>query len=349
MLKELFAQNPNIIINTDIDGVLSGLLLVKYCNCNIVGFTNSRDKVWLADGHDDLYGNVYVDIFVTDPKAICIDQHIVALNDAHMQSIRNGKQIFSPQSDDNNNLRVFTAKDFENKYPFGTFQYLIARLESEGINIQLPNLYDLVPNSTITVGDLLNRPDDAMKTTLHAYSKNANYWWNWLDALAPNGSIAQLKGYLDYLGSVSDAKVNIVALPKGRRKHTTKEYKKQREEDVKVKKNGTIEYFKDNFQCTSKSGDGGFNDIVDENGNLLVNIEKYISSVGTILGLQNITIPHHYIIHKGVYCRTRWLPIFSPDFLADYSILGHKIFSYAFIYSPDNDGQTNFSFTIDMK
>lgn len=33
MLQELFAKNKNIVINTDIDGILSGLLLVKYCDC----------------------------------------------------------------------------------------------------------------------------------------------------------------------------------------------------------------------------------------------------------------------------------------------------------------------------
>ena len=64
MLRELFEQNPNIVINTDIDGILSSLLLVKYCNCNIVGFTNSKETVGLADAHNDLYANIYVDMFV---------------------------------------------------------------------------------------------------------------------------------------------------------------------------------------------------------------------------------------------------------------------------------------------
>lgn len=348
-LKSLFKHNPNIIINTDIDGVLSGLLLVKYCDCNIVGFTNSRDKVWLADGHDDLYGSVYVDMFVTDPKAICIDQHVVALDKKHMQDIRKNKQIFSPQSDDENNLRVFDEWNFKNKYPFGTFQYIVAKLESEGIKIQFPDLHDLVPNSAITVGDLLNRPDDAMKTTIYAYKKNADNWWNWLNTLAPNGSIAQLKGYLDYLESLSDAKVDAIAIPKGQKKHKKTEYIEQRKKDVEVIKEHTKDYFKNNFQCEGKSGDGDLKIIADDNGYLSSNVSSYIYSIAAIIGLKNIVIPNHYNIHKGVYCRTRWLPIFSPDFLANYSIARHKIFSYAFIYGPDNDGKTNFSFTIDMQ
>ena len=345
-LKSFFNQNPNIIINTDIDGVLSGLILVKYCNCNIVGFTNSKDTVWLADGHDNLYGSVYVDMFVTDPKAICIDQHVVALDKKHMQDIRKNKQIFSPQSDDVNNLRVFNSWDFKNKYPFGTFQYLVAKLESEGFIIQLPDLHDIVPNSDITIGDLLSRPDDAMETTLFAYKSNAQNWWNWLKELAPNGSIDILKGYLDYLQSVADAKVDAVALPNGKR-HKVKEYDNQRKEDVEVIKKRTREYFKNNFLC--KTNDGGYNKIVDNNGNILSNITNYISSIATIIGLQDVIIPNHYIIHKGKYLRTYWLDIFPSDFLYNYSIGGHKIFSYAFIYGPDNGRNLNLSLTIDMQ
>ena len=60
MLKELFEKNKNIIINTDIDGILSGIILVKYCGCKIVGFTNSKDSVWLADGYDDLFKHIYI-------------------------------------------------------------------------------------------------------------------------------------------------------------------------------------------------------------------------------------------------------------------------------------------------
>ena len=39
-------QNQNVIINTDIDGILSGLILHNFLNCEIVGFSNSWDTVW---------------------------------------------------------------------------------------------------------------------------------------------------------------------------------------------------------------------------------------------------------------------------------------------------------------
>ena len=343
MLRELFQQNPNIIINTDIDGILSGIILCKYCNCKIVGFTNSKDKVWLADGYDDLYQNIYIDMFVTDDRAICIDQHVVAINDEHMQSIRGLGNKYSPQSDDSSNLRTFTSWGFKNKYPFGTFQYLIAQLESEGIKITLPDLNMSIPHSEIKLGDLLHRPDDAMKTSLYAYKPNADNWWNWLENKAPNGCIKVLKTYLDKLGDAADA---IIFNQDGKRRGWggCEEQRRKLVEEIKTK---TKKYFSDQFGC--KTSDGGFKNITDEDNNILPNIERYIKTVSSLLDFGEITIPRHYNVHQGQAHRTRWIPLFEGEFLRDYTICGRRVFSYALIYGPDNDGQTNFSFTVDMQ
>ena len=339
-LKSLFKKNPNIIINTDIDGILSGIILCKYCNCNIVGFTNSKDKVWLADGYDDLYKHIYIDIFVTNDETICIDQHVVAVTDEHMQQIRNLNNKFSPQCDDPKNLRIFSTSGFKYKYPFGTFQYLVAQLESEGVKIKLPNLNTKIPKSNIKLGDLLHRADDAMKTSLFAYERNADFWWNWLEAKAPNGSIKILKKYLDELGNACDSILNDGT------KHQKDDYKENRKKIVEKIKLDTKEYFKNQFLC--KSSDGGFNNITDDKNTILPNIEKYIKTISKLLQFGNITIPTHYNVHKGKDYRTRWIDLFEDEFLKNYTIYGHKVFSYAFIYGPDNDGQTNFSFTVDM-
>lgn len=319
-LTELFEHNKNIVINTDIDGILSGLILVKYCKCQIVGFTNSKDKVWLAPGHNDLYGNVYVDMFVADERVTCIDQHIVAINDAHMQSIRNRNNIHSPQSDDINNLRVFSTKGFKKKYPFGTIHYLIAKLESEGISVTLPDLKTIVDTSlNIRLGDLLLRADDAMKTTLNSpYTANAQQWWNWLKSLS--NKAVSIQTMIDFLNTDVGNVDNI--------------------------KNNTREYFKQHFQC--RTSDGGFKEITDGTGALKPYINHYIRTVAGLLNVKRVKIPPHYIVHQGTYCRTRWLDIFANDFIANGEICGHKLFSYAFIYGPDNDSHTNFSFTIDM-
>lgn len=62
MLKELFERNKNIVINTDIDGFLSGMILQKYYGCRVVGFSDSRDKVWLIPEVNDIDSPIYISI-----------------------------------------------------------------------------------------------------------------------------------------------------------------------------------------------------------------------------------------------------------------------------------------------
>ena len=335
MLKELFEQNRNIIINTDIDGILCGAILVKHLNCNIVGFTNSKDRVWLADDYDDLYSHVYVDMFVTDDRAICVDQHVVAVNASHQKKIVDSQTKYSPQIDGN---RIFTDSDFVNKYPFGTVQYLIAQLESEGVPVSLPSMTSIVPDSSIRFGDLVQRADDAMKTTLCAYQRNAANWWRWL--LEKSGNAPVTTELYTYLESIKQS------VAQEGEQNGNGSFADRLKGRVEAIKSDTKKYFAENFSC--RTGDGGFKDIVDENDNILDCFAHYVRTIGSLVGC-NISLPSHYRVHRGVYCRTRWIDIFEDDFLKDYTICGHKVFSYAFIYGRSNDSTTNFSFTVDME
>jgi len=60
-IKELFEKNKNIVINSDIDGFLCGMILQKYFGCRVVGFSDSRDTVWLAPEVSDIDAPVYID------------------------------------------------------------------------------------------------------------------------------------------------------------------------------------------------------------------------------------------------------------------------------------------------
>jgi hypothetical protein len=329
MLKELFENNKNIVINTDIDGVLSGALLVKYFGCKVVGFTNSKDTVWLADDYDNLYENIYIDMFVTDDRAICIDQHVVAINDKHLEKIRNTNNKHNPQIENGKN---FTADGFKTKYPFGTIQYLIAQIEKEGITVEFPNLFDKIDKTNLTLCDFILRADDAMKTTAYAYKKNAETWWKYLKDTSNNSEIINsLKQYIDN---------------KTKNENGTSKDKKTLENEIENQKVEIKEYFKKNFQC--RTGDGGFKNITDENGNLLPNIKNYITKFFTLVGCEKFEIIEHYNLHKGKYYSQSWIDLFEKDLIDNYLFCGHKIFSYAFIYSPNCDG-INFSFTIDLE
>lgn len=60
-IKELFEKNKNIVINSDIDGFLCGMILQKYFGCRVVEFSDSRDTVWLAPEVSDIDAPVYID------------------------------------------------------------------------------------------------------------------------------------------------------------------------------------------------------------------------------------------------------------------------------------------------
>ena len=91
-LKTLFEKNKNIIINTDIDGFLSGMILQKYYGCKVVGFSNSWDCVWIDPEYEKSTANalvdaIYIDLFVVAPSVVCIEQHIIGYDEAHNRRI----------------------------------------------------------------------------------------------------------------------------------------------------------------------------------------------------------------------------------------------------------------------
>lgn len=318
LLTSLFKENPNIIINTDIDGILSGVILCHYCGCKVAGFSNSKETVWLRDGMASVYEPVYIDMFVPRSDVWCIDQHIIAVNDKHHDSyVAVGTKI-NPQLDRH---RIFQKWDYTYKYPFGAVHYIITMLEKEGITVEYPNLLTVVDEALgIRLGDLLLRADDALKTTLNSnYINNAKDWWTWL--YEQSNKAASVKQMIDFLYNNTDpSKADII-------------------------KANTKKYLNNNFQ--SRTSDGGFNNITDGSGNLLPNIRTYIDVISSLMGMP-IAYPTHYISHRGTYCLRYWSNQWEEEFVNKGTIDGEEVFSYAFIYSPNGRYQ-NFSFTTNMK
>ena len=159
MLRELFEQNPNIVINSDIDGMLSGMILQKYYGCKVVGFSNSWDCVWIDPQYenstvDAINKPVYIDLYVTNPDVVCIEQHIIGYDDAH------NKRIAALQTKINPNImregRTFSG-DYFHKYPFGTVHFLIALMEKEGVHVQLPLLRSISSECLIILSSCISR------------------------------------------------------------------------------------------------------------------------------------------------------------------------------------------------
>lgn len=320
MLKELFEQNMNIVINTDIDGFLCGMILQKYYGCRIVGFSDSRDTVWLIPEISDIDSPIYIDLYVARPNVICIEQHIIAFNSEHHNTIKSFGTKINPNLD---RCRTFVGdmgSDYYHKYPFGTVHYVIALMAREGINVDLPDLSKNInikatnvstSVSTTNAGQVILRADDALYSTLSPYRENALDWWDWLDPAHKYPAIESIRQF------ISSCEIS-----------RAKEYK------------DNVGRFFRMLGCDGN--DGAFKKVTDEDGNLLMKVKNYRDIVCNIVGM-SLCLPEKYVIHKGQYA----VQFSKPEY--DMNVLNaSNLYSYAFIYGP-HPRFPNFSFTIDMQ
>ena len=320
MLKELFEQNKNIVINTDIDGFLCGMILQKYYGCRVVGFSDSRDNVWLIPEVNDIDSPIYIDLYVARRNVICIEQHIVSYDRAHHEEIKSYHTKINPNLDRNRTFVGDMDNDYYHKYPFGTVHYIIALMAQEGITVELPDLAkeyttnkfgDTSVRISSTAGHVILRADDALYSTLSPYRDNALNWWDWLDPEHKYPAIEKLRQF------ISSCEIS-----------RAREYKDQ------------VGAFFKNLGC--EGADGAFKNVTDENGHILPKVLNYRDVIGQMVGM-TLDIPAQYIIHKGKYvvqfCRPGYdMQILSAD----------NLYSYAFIFGP-RPKYPNFSFTIDMR
>ena len=320
MLKELFEKNKNIVINSDIDGFLCGMILQNYYMCKVVGISDSRDTVWLIPEIEDIDSPIYIDLYVARPQVTCLEQHIIAFDREHHNTIQGYGTKINPNLDRERTFVGDMGSDYYHKYPFGTVHYLIAQMAREGIDVELPDLYD---NYRITsdkdhsayaesnAGQIILRADDALYSTLSPYRDNALDWWNWLDPQHQYPAIENLRKFID---SCEIAKA--------------REYK-----------DAVGRFFK---MLGCDGADGAFKNITDETGTILPKVLNYREVVGKIVGMWLI-LPEKYKIHKCQYAVQYSKPGYDMDILR-----AANLYSYAFIYGP-HSRFPNFSFTLDMK
>jgi hypothetical protein len=320
-LQQIFENNNKIVINSDIDGFLSGMLLRKYYNCEIVGFSNSQDKIWLTEEIDDIYSPVYIDLYVNNPRTTCIEQHVLAYDDVELGIMRTYANKLNPIFERGNST---FKKGYYWKYPFGTVHYLLNLMEREGKSIDLPPLgtKKSIPlkNSEYQIcpGQILLRADDAMLNTAK-YSDNASQWWEWLN---PNKEYAVFNQIAEYLEQYTD------------------------KDDAQKVEDETDDFFIKGLGCDGK--DGAFFNIAkantqDSNNNEELNpaIYQYIKVINDLMQT-NLFVPKHYICHEG---RAIHKDLTSKNDISNY---GDSLFSYAIIWGPNNTKE-QLSLTLNME
>ena len=319
MIKEIFEINKNIIINSDIDGVLSGMILQKYFGCNVVGLSNSWDCVWIDSDYEKSVKNplkepVYIDLFVANPEVLCIEQHIIGYDDEHNKRISTLKTKVNPNI--MRDGRTFSG-DYFHKYPFGTVHFLIKKKKKEGICVKLPSLYSITSPTTnkydLTVGDILLRADDALFSSLGKYKSNTEEWWPWL--LQLSGGAKSISSMISHIND-ADPKQNF-----------------------KVK-DRTGYFFTREFNCSGI--DGAFKNIVDDNGKILRNVLEYRDEISLVMRMP-LDLPTKFVTHKGTAATKKYFGS-GEDLNFENN---PELYSYAFIYGPRSP-KHNFSYTVNM-
>ncbi len=307
---DLLKSKKKIVINSDIDGILSGLILQEFLDCEIVGFCNSANKLWISvDQFEHRKDFVFIDMFVSHKNIACIDQHIVSFDEDH------NKQLASNPNKINPNIlrgKCFHPKSsYYTKYPFGTVHFIIAELERNTINLEQLLLFN--ENEELQSVDFFLRADDALITSVEKYKENALDWWNWLVEYSSNGKVTQQ--FIDYTYSGLNAWEN----------------KKQVERKLLAQP----------FCC--EKPDGGFAEIADAANFLLPNFIKYVDYLAEITNLKPFDTSQKYSVVEGIPARLNFSHEHSEALINDCKVLDKKVFSYAFVKSY---GQENsFSFT----
>ena len=318
-LRSLFTKNPNIVINTDIDGFLCGMILQKYYGCRVVGFSNSRETVWLTPEIQDIDSPIFIDLYVTRPNVICIEQHIIAYDSVHHNQIIGYGTKYNPNLDRTRTFVGDMGSDYYHKYPFGTVHYLIMLMAKEGIHVELPNLsfesrirlpYGGTQHMGMSAGQIILRADDALSSTLSRYKDNAVDWWAWMD---PDHRIPAIEALRTYISTCDPNRYQF--------------YKNE------------IGKFFLGLGCDGI--DGAYDVIADADGNILQKVLYYKEVISSITNME-LFLPEHYIAHRGTYATARL------SFNSDTRILHQSnLYSYAFIFGPHGYKQ-NFSFTLDL-
>jgi len=311
--KILLQENKRCIINTDIDGILSAIVLQNTLNWKIAGFCDSKDTVWIKPGEmKNLENFIFLDIFVANPRLKCIDQHIIAKDASH------AAHLATNQNKQNPNLQRVryaspNASDksaYAWKYPFGTVHYIIACLEALGHDISV-NRDDSIINGVNTF-DLILRADDAARTTARNYRENALDWWKWLKELGGSQTeeIAEYCSALDY-------------------SYTQECY------------DTLTRVFRREYGC--HTNDGNFSRRLKQNNCTIdENISRYIKDVAESLNATSLNLNNKYSAYHGEFLLEA-----TYNTEAVNSILERNdLFSYAYTYCMGRLAAKGFSYTL---
>lgn len=297
-ITNLFTKNRKCIINADLDGLLSGMVLEEFLGWEIVGFSSCSgkpdDELWLYNNNEDLKDCVFVDLPVYLEKYSTIDQHFIAFDKESVDSYKENENKVNP------NIireRVFKKDDgsseYTMKYPFGTVHFIIAVLENMGIIDENYSINFRKNLDDFDLADLILRADRVIGNTA-SYTPNCVDWAKWLINIGGNNTN------------------NLFSIV-------------QTELPQRIIHESKVEYKMLNLGCKGKDGDCS-NMLRDKDYNALT---KYFEYLADATGLKNIPVKE--IIDFGRLHGTRFaITSNNLNILKDESLKA-DVFSFAFV------------------
>ncbi len=179
LTEQVWLQQTDLpmVVSPDFDGLLCALLMIHHRNWHLCGFYDGR-KLTLTMPPTHIRTFVFLDMEIYRPSVRSVGNHLLQLN--RRTALPNFTHTVNP-----NLLRGITAHEFDRKYPFATFHFLLVLLTHMGVNIQLTFTPALLP--------ILLYPDGTHQTLLN-YRRNVMDWLDWMGVKAtpaPVGTIFQ--------------------------------------------------------------------------------------------------------------------------------------------------------------
>lgn len=318
-LNNLITTNKKqkCIINTDLDGIFTGLILHNYLGWEIVGFCDSNESILMDKNRcNNPEEAVFIDMFVYPENIKCIDQHIISADEEHNLKLSANPNKLNPNLLNKRNF--LPNESYYLKYPFGTVHFVMACLERIGIKVEM-NFFKTISDD-ISLIDLLLRADDALNTsTFSPYVENAEQWWNWLLDFSQKGeSITIMHKYIDYY----------------KNNYCEKKY-------LNLKKEISSLLKRKPFHCDSP--DGGFKGKKSLGLNFLnSNVKNYIQFIAENSGLKCFNLDFSFSLISG---KSKRCSLNKEQMqLLKSGNLHEDLFSYAFVRSSKRSD--HFSYTL---
>jgi len=174
-----------VVASPDVDGLLCALMGCHYLQWEMKGFYNGKVLVLFGEKPVPLRELAFLDVEICHPQVRSLGNHMLIPGPGWEWLEDRFRLCLNP-----NLLRGFTRREFQRKYPFGSFHFLLALFLAGGVPVDI----ETIP------AHLLLYPDSSLHNFLN-YPENCKDWLAWLAGDPPVVEVQE--GLIQRLGTLS--------------------------------------------------------------------------------------------------------------------------------------------------